>query len=68
MQSIRKLAALLGLGLAAGAGSPVIEPPKASPVIKRPTASKRTRIPGKPGRAGDKMARMAAEGRLGVRS
>ena len=58
------LAALMGVAFGAGmAPAPKLSQP---PVYRRPTSFGRSRIPGKPGRAGDKLARMAAESRLGV--
>lgn len=57
------IAALAGLSLSAGAS---IQSRVAPPTYRRPTPMGRSRIPGKPGRAGDKLARMAAEGRLGM--
>lgn len=48
-------------------GMPAMPKVTATPVYHRPTFMGRSRIPGKPGRAGDKLRRLAAEGRLGVR-
>lgn len=50
----------------AASGPAVAMPAPAVGWTPRPTNMVRTRIKGKPGRAGDKLARMAAEGRLGV--
>ncbi len=61
------LAAVGGLAGKAFAESKALEV-RELPRFGYATHSRRTRIPGKPGRAGDKLRRMAAENRLGVRS
>jgi hypothetical protein len=66
MSRISSLFAALGGLISGSAGIFTSIPPVNNPVYRYPTFSRRSRIPGKPGKPGDKLIKRAEKRRIGL--